>query len=784
MSDEQNPATAKGASKKTATKKTAAKKSTAKKATVKKAAVKKVTAKKAVPAKKAATKAAAGTGSAASGAGFTFRREGDIGLVEINVPGDAQNTLKAEFAGQFEEVMRQIERNGDLKGVVVISTKPGSFVAGADITMFDRAKTAEEVEQLSIQCQAAFQQFESLRIPVVAAIDGACLGGGLELALACHARIATDAAQTKLGLPECMLGLLPAGGGTQRLPRLIGIANSLDLLLTGKEVRPAKARKLGIVDEVVHPGVLKEAAIRKVHALASGKGKAKASRLQQAKKDLSGAVTGLALEDTPGGRLVLFRQARKQLLAKTGGNYPAQERILDVVALGFSKGLDAGYAAEAKAFGELAMTDVSRQLRGIFFAQNALKKETFVPAGVTPRKLEKVGVLGAGLMGAGIALVSANKAGLNVRLKDRDDKGLGHGFDYLNKFYGKRVKRGAMRRFDADAELRLVTGGTGYQGMRGCDVVVEAVFEDLDLKHRMIADVEAHCGPETIFASNTSSIPITDLAKGAKRPENVIGMHYFSPVEKMPLLEIITHAKTADAVTATAVALGKAQGKTVIVVKDGPGFYTTRVLAPYLNEAARILGEGVDLHAIDKALTAFGYPVGPIALMDEVGIDVGTKVAPVLEKAFGERMQSPKAASAMIEAGYLGRKTGRGFYVYDAGKKGSKPVNDALYELLNAPKGTSMAAGDIVDRCNWMLVNEAVYCLQEGIIAEPMHGDIGAIFGLGFPPFRGGPFRFIDEVGAVAAVRSLERLAERHGARFEPAPLLRDYAKAGKRFHG
>ncbi|MFP5305901.1 MAG: fatty acid oxidation complex subunit alpha FadJ [Gammaproteobacteria bacterium] len=725
---------------------------------------------------------------AASAFTFALRADG-IGVIDIDVPGDAQNTLKAEFGDEFDAGIAQAKAQEGLKGLVIRSTKPGSFVAGADITMFDRASSAEEIRALSQRCQQAFQQLEDFHVPVVAAIDGACLGGGLELALACHARVCADTPQTVLGLPEVMLGLLPAGGGTQRLPRLIGIAKALDLLLTGKQIRPAQARKLGIVDEVVPPAVLLDAAVKRAHALAGSRTTA-APRLRQrfakARKGVAAArdeVLGLALEDNPLGRRVLFQQARKQSRAKTLGNYPAPERILDAVATGYAKGLKAGYAAEAQAFGELAMTEVSKQCRNIFFAQTALKKETFVGKDVVARPIRKVGVLGAGLMGSGIALVTANKAKLDVRLKDRDDQGLSHGVAALHKFYDKRVRRRAMTRAAADAELARVTGTTDYSGFASCDIVIEAVFEDLALKHRMLADIEANGRADTIFASNTSSIPIGEIAKAAQRPENVIGLHYFSPVEKMPLLEIIATPQTAPEVIAGSVALGKAQGKTVIVVRDGPGFYTTRILAPYLNEATRILAEGVDPHEVDRALMKFGYPVGPITLLDEVGIDVGTKVAPVLAAAFGERMAPPAAGDAVIKAGFLGRKTGKGFYVYEGQKKGSKPVNPALHTLLGVKPGRKMPAEEIVERCVWLMVNEAAYCLQDGILLEPMHGDIGAIFGLGFPPFRGGPFRYLDAIGVGEAVARLRRLADAHGTRYLPAPILIDRAKGGKRFY-
>lgn len=703
-----------------------------------------------------------------------IRKDG-IGVINIDVPGEAQNTLKAEFAEQFEAVFAQARRSKGLKGLVIRSTKPGSFVAGADINMFDRAQTAAEVTALSITCHQAFQQIEDFPVPVVAAIDGACLGGGLELALACRARVCSDSHGTVLGLPEMMLGLLPAGGGTQRLPRLIGIAASLELLLTGKQIKPRQALKLGVVDEVVPAGVLLEAAVR--HVLGT-------ARLRSSKKTLQARAMQIALEQNPLGRKLLFRQARQQTLKKTLGNYPAPERILDAVEIGYAKSLRAGYAAEAKAFGDLAMTEVSRQCRAIFFAQNALKKESFVASKkIEPRPIRSVGVLGAGLMGSGIALVSANKAGLDVRLKDRDAKGLSYGHNYLRKFYDKRVQRRAMNASEAAAELARVTGGTDYSGFAQLDIVVEAVFEDLKLKHQMLKDIEAHCRADTIFASNTSSIPIAEIAKAAKRPENVIGLHYFSPVEKMPLLEIIATPKTAPEVIAASAVFGKAQGKTVIVVQDGPGFYTTRILAPYLNEATRILAEGVSPQDVDRALMQYGYPIGPVTLLDEVGIDVGTKVAPVLAAAFGERMQPPAAGDLVIKAGFLGRKTGKGFYLYDGQDKGRRPVNPELHKLLGVTPGKQLPALDIAERCTLLMVNEAVHCLADGILSEPMHGDIGAIFGLGFPPFRGGPFRYVDSMGADQVVSRLQQFAGQHGGRFAPAPMLLEMAKKKKRFY-
>lgn len=709
---------------------------------------------------------------------FTYKKlDNGVAVIEINVPNQAQNTLQASFIDDFNHAFAELGK-ANVKALVIISTKPGSFIAGADIDMINEQESAADIVALSKLGQEGFQRIEDLKIPVVAAISGACLGGGLELAMACSYRIADTASNTVMGLPEVMLGLLPAGGGTQRTPRLVGIANALDLMLTGRQLKAKPAKKLGLIHEICEPNALYEHAIARALAL---------SKTPQKPQKLKRSIGQWLLEGTPMGRKLIFSTARKQAMKKSLGLYPAVPAIIDAVETGTSNGLKAGYAKEAKLFGDLAMSAVSKQLRGIFHATNVLKKETFVAQGTVPRDIKQVGVLGAGLMGAGIALTTANKAKLPVRLKDRDDKGLAHGVKYLNDFYSKRVKRGALTQSQADAEHNLASYSTHYDGFKQTDLVIEAVFESLDLKHQMLKDIEANGHEQTIFASNTSSIPITEIAKAAKRPENVIGLHYFSPVEKMPLLEIITTDKTAPEVTAACVQFGKDQGKTVIVVKDGPGFYTTRILAPYLNEATRMLTEGVAIDKVDKALMNFGFPVGPITLLDEVGVDVGTKVGPVLEAAFGERMKSAAAASVMIDNNFLGRKTGKGFYLYEGvskkDKKNGKPINTALYGLMNVTSEKNVPDSEIVERSAWMMINEAAYCLQEGIIADPLHGDIGAIFGLGFPPFRGGPFRYLDTVGLDKAVATLNRLSDTYGERFKPAQILVDMAKEGRSFY-
>ncbi|WP_408889616.1 fatty acid oxidation complex subunit alpha FadJ [Myxococcus faecalis] len=729
--------------------------------------------------------------------GFSLQVEDGVAVVTFDLPDSAVNTLSPEVGAAFSRLLDEAEREADVKALVFISGKKDSFVAGAKIDYLQTLKTAEEATAMSQQGQAGFDRLEAFPKPVVAAIHGACLGGGLEWALACHYRIATDSPKTTLGLPEVQLGLLPGAGGTQRLPALIGAQAALDLILTGKNVKPAKARKLGIVDEVVPVPILRAIAVQRARELAAGSLKPVRAHGQGLKsvgqkKGLAGFFQGLAnkelwaevaLEDNPLGRKVLFDAARKQLLKKTRGKYPAPEKALRVVRTGLESGREAGLAAEAKAFGELVMSDVSKRLVEVFFATTALKKENGTSdASVKPREVKKVAVLGGGLMGGGIAYVAGVLQGAQVRVKDKDDAGVARALKQVQGILDERVKKRSLTWREAAAKQARITAGTDYSGFKSADLVIEAVFEDLKLKHRILAEVEAVTGPDAIFASNTSSIPITELAKGSKRPAQVIGMHYFSPVNKMPLLEIITHAGTADQVTATCVEVGRKQGKTVIVVNDGPGFYTSRVLAPYLNEAAYLLAEGADIAALDKALVEFGFPVGPMTLLDEVGIDVAHKVSPMMEAAFGKRMVAPKALDGVVADGRLGRKSQKGFYLYENGKK--KEVDPTVYGLLpHGKERKGFDASEMAERLVLQMVNEAIRCLGEGILRSARDGDVGAIFGLGFPPFLGGPFHYADARGLSEVLRKLEHYQDKLGERFTPAPLLVEMVKEGKTFY-
>lgn len=701
---------------------------------------------------------------------FTLtKREDGIAILSMDVPGETMNTLKVEFGDQVNDMLDQIQSDNDIKGVVIISGKDNSFVAGADISMLASCQSAVDAEAIGKGGQAVFQRIEDMSIPFVAAIHGPALGGGLELALACHARVCSDDNKTQLGLPEVQLGLLPGSGGTQRLPRLISVQQAMKMMLTGVSVRAKQAEKYGIVDDMVPRSILLDVAIEM------------AKKPKPTRKPVKLDVMGTFLERTPMGRKLMFKQARKQTQAKTLGNYPSPERIIDCIETGLEKGIQQGMALEAKHFGHLVMTPESAALRSLFFATTEMKKEHGIE-GVAPKKLKKIGVLGGGLMGGGIAFVTATKANLPARIKDIRSDGIAHAMQYSYDILNKKVKRRFMLHSDMQKQLSRLTGAIDYVGFDNTDVVIEAVFEDLGLKQNMVADVEEHCAQHTIFASNTSSIPIAQIAANAQRPENVIGLHYFSPVDKMPLAEVIAHEGTSDETISTTVELAKKQGKTPIVVKDGAGFYVNRILAPYMNESAEILLSGEPIDQIDKALVKFGFPVGPIKLLDEVGIDVGTKISPILVAQFGERFNSAPGFDKLLADDRKGKKNKRGFYNYE-GKKPGKDVDESVYDLLGVTPNSRLSDNTIAERCVLLMLNEAAICLDEGVVRCARDGDIGAIFGIGFPPFLGGPFRYMDTLGIKHIVERLTYYQQQLGDKFSPATCLTDMAEDNKTFY-
>ena len=715
----------------------------------------------------------------------TVRIEDDIAYVCIDVVDKEVNTLSSAMTDRFDEIIDGLRRETGLEGVVLHSGKRDNFIAGFDINeLKDFENEPGRLRQLVQRGHEQMKQFEELGVPLVAAIDGTCLGGGLEVALACAGRVATDNEKTSLGFPEIQLGVIPGLGGTQRLPRLIDPQLAMQMILTGKELDASRAEKEGLVDDVVHPGILLEVAAERARELnREGFEPVREEPTLEALRNLvsepSKEMVKLAAK-TPARRFI-FDTARSTTRKQAGDDYPAPFKAIDVIEVGFRDGFDAGIEAETEAFVELVQTDVAQNLINLFFAKTELEKRPGVAEGAEPYDVRKIGILGAGLMGAGIAQVAAYKD-YSVRLKDIDLEDLGWGIDYCAGLFDDLVKKHKLTEAQADVRFGNISGTVDYTGFRHCDLVIEAVFEDLDLKRQMVADVEERGHDEQVFASNTSTIPIAKIAENAERPENILGMHFFSPVHKMPLLEIIKTDETSDRALKTALEVGNRMGKTCIVVNDGPGFFTSRVIGAYINEAGWILQEGASVEDIDAAMKDFGFPVGPMKLVDEVGFDVAVKAAKTLQEAFTDRWDAPTAMKKLADQGRKGRKNEWGFYRYEDGD--AVGVDETVYELL--PGGSERKSVDselVRERCWLAMLNECAYCLQEEIAQQPRDVDIGVIFGLGFPPFRGGVFRYADEVGIETVVDKLDTLADEFGDRLRPAEILREKARNGETFY-
>ncbi|CAH0476266.1 unnamed protein product [Peronospora belbahrii] len=715
-----------------------------------------------------------------SGAFLTMEmRPNGVAIVRLDDKAAKVNTISSKMTAEMTTMLDTVENDPAIKSVVLISAKPGVFIAGADITELNACKTEEEMRALSNAGQSFMNRVASSKKPIVAAIEGSCMGGGLEVALACHYRVASQNKKTQLALPEVMLGLLPGAGGTQRLPKLVGLQAALDMMLTGKNIKADKALKMGLVNQVTDSYALESAAIAAAEQLATG-------NLKPKKKN-KGLVNRI-VEDTP-LRQIVYKKAGEMVQKKTGGHYPAPKLILEAVQTGVENGFKKGLEVEAANFAKLGMTSEAKALMGIFFGQTALKKNRY---GKPSKPVETMAVIGAGLMGAGIAQVSATK-GVRVLLKDRDAVSAAKGEDYVRSNLDQKVKRKRMTIFERDAVMANVVPLSDEDEvwkthMKKADLAIEAVFEDLALKHKVLSDLENYVSKDCVVATNTSALSVADIASACKRPENVIGMHYFSPVPSMPLLEIIRHAGTSDATAAKAVDLGLRQGKTAIVVKDVPGFYVNRCLGPYIAETLALVEDGVEPDKLDKLMTTWGLPVGPITLADEVGLDVAYHVNQTLSKALGVRMKGgdAKLFEEMIGQGFLGKKSGKGFFMQPPkGKKGKKIINtDAMNLVKKFQKSDlKLSEEDTVNRLISRFVNEAVLCVQDDIIASPSEGDIGAVFGIGFPPFIGGPFRYIDKLGSTKFTELMQRYADQYGEQFVPAPLLQDMAKTNKKFH-
>jgi 3-hydroxyacyl-CoA dehydrogenase/enoyl-CoA hydratase/3-hydroxybutyryl-CoA epimerase len=705
---------------------------------------------------------------------FDLRIEdGGLAILTFDLPGEKINKFSSEVLAELDAVVSRMEKESGVRGLLFRSGKPDMFIAGADLKEFLTIPAAEAGPGVA-RVHVLFERVARLPYPVVAAINGVCLGGGVELALACDYRVMSDSKKAQIGLPEVRLGVFPAWGGCTRLPRLVGLQSALDLILTGKSLDARRARRIGLVDEAV------PAAIFEDWSLQFARGKSGGPKPPRSVRKPMG-LAEKALEATPLGRRLVFSKARKGVLAQTGGHYPAPLEALEVIAEGFGKPVAVGLAAEAGHIGRIFGGEVQKNLLAIFFMTEAVKKETGVPgSSVKPRSVARVGVLGAGVMGGGIAQLAADK-GLPARMKDIDAKALGHGYAAAAAIWKEQVKRRRMAPREMAAKMGLLSGSLDYSGFARCDVTIEAVVEKLAVKRAVLAEWEAAVPKAAIFASNTSTLPITEIAAGAQVPARVVGMHFFNPVHRMPLVEVIRGKESSDETVATVFAFARTLGKTPVVVKDAPGFLVNRILTPYLAEAVALVQEGSRIEDVDRALTRFGMPVGPLALLDDVGLDVAAKASEVMQAAFPVRMQLG-AQNALSAAGRLGRKNGKGFYDYE-GSKRRGPSNE-VYGLLKAvPRAREPLPSEVLEaRCILPMVNEAAYCLQDQIVADPGKLDLAMIFGIGFPPFRGGLLKYADSVGLDRIFARLDDLSERLGPRFAPCDLIRDLANSGKTF--
>jgi 3-hydroxyacyl-CoA dehydrogenase/enoyl-CoA hydratase/3-hydroxybutyryl-CoA epimerase len=660
--------------------------------------------------------------------------------------------------------------SGRIRAVIIRSGKDGSFIAGADITEFTSIATAAEGEAGARAGQQLFARVDALTVPVVCAIDGICLGGGTELALACDYRIASDRPETRIGLPEVRLGILPGFGGTTRLPLLIGLKAALDLILTGATADARKAMRIGLVNERVHPSILYERAHAAALELAHGR---------KQEKTHKGLLDRL-LDDTGPGRKVVLSTARKKVEKETRGKYPAPLAILDLIDRAHGKSIDEALALEAAALGRLIVTPESRNLVHVFNLMEAAKKAG--PRGTAAHDVTRAAVVGAGVMGGGIAQLFAAR-GISARMKDINAEALSNGLRHAQELFDKQVKRRKLTKREAHQQMDRIAPTLDYNGFKLLDVVVEAVVEKMAVKKQVLREIENASGDVTIIATNTSSLSVSEMQTVLSRPANFCGMHFFNPVHRMPLVEVIRGDASSDTAVATIFNLARKLDKIPVIVKDGPGFLVNRVLAPYLNEAGWLLSDGVSIQEIDDALLDFGMPMGPLRLLDEVGLDVARHAGTSMAEAFGERLTAPPPILALENSKLLGRKGGRGFYKYDDDEPS---VNEEIYSLLGSSvpsERRNISRSEIQDRAVFAMINEAARVLEDGIVAGAGDVDIGMITGTGFPPFRGGLLRYADDIGMKKVLETLQRLESSYGVRFSPAPLIRERAAAGRRFY-
>jgi len=688
--------------------------------------------------------------------------EDAVAWVTIDLPGEKVNKLSRAVMERLREVLSELESHSGLIGAVFTSGKDGMFLAGADVAEIQEVRTAEEAEEAVGAGQAIMDRIERLPFPVVAAIGGVCLGGGTEVALACKGRVGTDHPKFQIGLPEVNLGIVPAWGGTTRLPRLVGIQSALDLMLTGRGIDARKAEKIGLLDRAVPHGRLREQALALLDELARGKAPARKKR----------TIPGWLLEGNPVGRAILFSQAQKRVLARTGGHYPAPLAILGIVEKGRTS-KSHSLSLERERVKELLPGEVSKNLVHLFFLNERAKKDRGIESDAEPETIDATALLGAGTMGGGIARLLASRD-LPVRLKDVSPEALGAGLKAARKIFEESKTRRRMSAWEVEARMALIAPTLDFRGFARCDLVLEAIVEDMEIKKSVLRELEPRISKDCLIATNTSTLSVSEMQSVLAHPARMAGFHFFNPVDRMPLVEVIRGRSSSDRTILTLVALAKRLGKTPVVVNDGPGFLVNRILGPYLNEASYLLLECGDVEAVDRAFLRFGMPMGPLRLLDEVGIDVAQKAGMVLARAFGDRAEPSGILSLLVKAGRLGKKTGAGFYRYKNERAAPDPE---VASLLRAKRGP-LDPEEAVERALSLMVAEAARCLDESIVRSPGELDLAMVMGTGFPPFRGGLLRYAEKYGLERVASDLETWRARKGLRFAPPPSLIDRARS------
>ncbi|MGX7688819.1 3-hydroxyacyl-CoA dehydrogenase NAD-binding domain-containing protein [Flectobacillus roseus] len=718
---------------------------------------------------------------------ITINIQNNIAVLGINIANQPMNVLNNESIPALSEALEKVYTNPDVKGIILTSERP-EFIAGADLKMIlqNNGRAPEELFKLSMSLNTIFRKMETNGKPIVAAMNGTALGGGYEVCLACHHRVALNNPKSIIGLPEVTIGLLPGGGGTQRLPRMIGMEAAAPLLLEGKRVSPKDALALGMVDQLADsPEEMFQKAVEwiEAHPIA-------VQPWDEVDKK-TGKIKARENFKVPGGNVLtpkgvqLMMGGTAMTLAKTQGNYPAPIEIMSCVYEGLLVNIDRGIVIEARHFVKVANSSVAKNLiRTTFFGLNEVNKGAGRPKNVPATQINSIGILGAGMMGAGIAYVSA-QAGLKVVLKDTSLENAEKGKDYSRKLLQKGIERGKMTAEKAEQILALIQTTDIYESLQGVDLIIEAVFENPSLKANVTQEAEKFLREDGVFASNTSTLPITELAKATQKQENFIGIHFFSPVDKMQLVEIIVGKQTSDYALAMAMDYVKKIRKTPIVVNDSRGFYTSRVFSTYTAEGLELLRDGVNPVVIENVAKQIGFPVGPLAVSDEVALDLAYKIS---HESVQAGVLSPDDTAYQIskqftEMGRLGKKAKAGFYEYPDPSTGKKKYLWEGLSQLFPLNSVQPSAEDIKQRLFYRQVLETVKCFEEGVLRTPLDADLGSIFAWGFPAYLGGTLSFVDTVGIVDFVKECDRLADTYGERFRPTSQLREMAEANKGFY-